>query len=206
MIRVLAVDDHKVVLAGLAGLIDGAEDMQVVGLASDGEAAVALTEQTEPDVVLMDLSMPQLNGIAATRRILEVRPQSNVLVLTSFSDRERIVDAIRAGAVGYILKDSEPEELLRAIRAAARGESPLDPRVAREVLRSGATTPSTPDLTDREQEVLRLVAAGLANKQIAARLGIREGTVKAHLSHAFQRIGVTDRTSAAVWVRNHLPD
>jgi DNA-binding NarL/FixJ family response regulator len=206
VIRVLVVDDHRVVLAGLAGLIDAAEDMQVVGLASDGGIAADLVVKTRPDVVLMDLSMPGVDGIVATRRILEVSPQSHVLVLTSFSDREGIVDAFQAGAVGYLLKDNEPDDLLRAIRAASRGESPLDPRVAREVLRSGPAVASRPELTDREQAVLQLVAQGLANKQIATRLGIREGTVKAHLGHAFQRIGVTDRTSAALWARTHLLD
>lgn len=206
MIRVLLVDDHRVVLAGLAGLIDAAEDMQVVGLAPDGEAAAGMALRTGPDVVVMDLSMPRMDGIAATGQVLRACPDCHVLVLTSFSDRQRIVDALRAGAVGYMLKDSEPEELLRAIRAAARGDSPLDPRVAREVLRSGAGAVSRPDLTDREQAVLRLVARGLANKQIASRLGIREGTVKTHLSNAFQRIGVADRTSAAMWVRTNLPE
>jgi DNA-binding NarL/FixJ family response regulator len=206
VIRVLVVDDHRVVLAGLAGLIDAAEDMQVVGLVSDGGIAADLVVKTRPDVVLMDLSMPGVDGIVATRRILEVSPKSQVLVLTSFSARDRVVDAFQAGAVGYLLKDNEPDDLLRAIRAASRGESPLDPRVAREVLSSGPAVASRPELTDREQAVLRLVAQGLANKQIATRLGIREGTVKAHLGHAFQRIGVTERTSAALWARTHLLD
>ena len=206
MIRVLLVDDHRVVLAGLAGLVDGAEGMQVVGSASDGEEALTFARRTCPDVVLMDLSMPGTDGIAATRRIVEECPTAQVLVLTSFSDRERIVEAVRAGAAGYLLKDSDPDDLLRGIRAAARGESPLDPRVAREVLRSGTAAPPVPELTEREQAVLRLVMEGLANKQIATRLGIRESTVKAHLSSAFQRIGVTDRTSAAMWVRTHLLD
>ena len=160
MIRVLLVDDHRVVLAGLAGLVDGAEGMQVVGSASDGEEALTFARRTCPDVVLMDLSMPGTDGIAATRRIVEECPTAQVLVLTSFSDRERIVEAVRAGAAGYMLKDSDPDELLRGIRAAARGESPLDPRVAREVLRAGAVATSAPDLTEREQAVLRLVAQG----------------------------------------------
>ena len=205
MIRVLVVDDHRVVLAGLAKLIEAAEDMQVVGLASDGEVAAELAARTLPDVVMMDLSMPRVDGVAATRRVLALSPDSHVLVLTSFSDRERIVDAFQAGAVGYMLKDSEPDDLLKALRAAARGESPLDPRVAREVLRSGPALAARPELTDRERAVLHLVSQGLANKQIATRLGIREGTVKAHLSHVFQRIGVSDRTSAALWARTHLP-
>ena len=206
MIRVLVVDDHRVVLAGLARLIEAADDMEVVGLASDGDVAAELAARTRPDVVLMDLSMPRVDGIAATRRVLGLSPGSHVLVLTSFSARERIVDALQAGAVGYMLKDSEPDDLLKALRAAARGESPLDPRVAREVLRSGTSLTTRPELTDRERAVLRLVSQGLANKQIATRLGIREGTVKAHLGHVFQRIGVSDRTSAALWARTHLTD
>lgn len=206
MIRVLVVDDHRVVLAGLARLIEAAEDMEVVGLASDGDVAAEMAGRTRPDVVLMDLSMPRVDGIAATRRVLELSPGSHVLVLTSFSARERIVDALQAGAVGYMLKDSEPDDLLKALRAAARGESPLDPRVAREVIRSGTALTTRPELTDRERAVLRLVSQGLANKQIATRLGIREGTVKAHLGHVFQRIGVSDRTSAALWARTHLAD
>lgn len=204
-IRVLLVDDHRVVLAGLAGLVEDAEDMVVVGVAPDGAAAVEMVGPTSPDVVLMDLSMPRMDGIAATRRLLELRPQTQVLVLTSFADRTRVLEALRAGAVGYVLKDTEPEELLSGIRAAARGESPLDPRVARQVLRAGASLAPGPELTDRERDVLRLVAQGLANKQIAGRLGIRETTVKAHLGNVFQRIGVTDRTSAALWARDHLP-
>ena len=205
MIRVVVVDDHRVVLAGLARVIEAAPDMEVVGLAPDGATAADLAARTRPDVVLMDLSMPRVDGVAATRRVLQVSPRSQVLVLTSFSDRERIVDAFQAGAVGYMLKDSEPEDLLRALRAASRGESPMDPRVAREVLRGGPARSTRPELTARERAVLQLVSQGLANKQIATRLGIREGTVKAHLGHAFQRIGVTDRTSAALWARTHLP-
>ena len=221
MIRVLLVDDHRLVLAGLAGLLDQAEDMRVVGLASDGEQALEVASQTDPDVVLMDLSMPVMDGIDSTRRLLAARPQSRVVVLTSFSDRGRILEAVRAGAVGYLLKDSDPEDLLRGIRAAARGESPLDPRVAGVVLRQGgvddplrprdgsqaggpAPSPDTAELTSREQEVLLLVRDGLANKQIASRLGITLSTVKAHLSNAFLRIGVTDRTSAAIWAQRHL--
>ena len=221
MIGVLLVDDHRLVLAGLAGLVDQAEDLRVVGLASDGEQALEVSAQTSPDVVLMDLSMPGMDGIATTRRLLAQQPDSRVLVLTSFSDRDRILEAVRAGAVGYLLKDSDPQDLLRGIRAAARGESPLDSRVAVVVLREGGGRPDAPDpgpapgagteggagtveLTAREREVLLLVREGLANKQIASRLGITLSTVKAHLSSAFQRIGVTDRTSAAIWTQHHL--
>jgi DNA-binding NarL/FixJ family response regulator len=206
VIGVLLVDDHKLVRAGLASLIEAAEDMIVVGVASDGVEAVAMAADVAPDVILMDLSMPNMDGIEATRKIITGNSDACVLVLTSFSDRDRVLDALQAGAVGYLLKDCDHEELLRGIRAAAAGGSPLDPRVAREVLRVGGrqTSGAMTQLTDRELEVLRLVAVGLANKQIATRLGITERTVKAHLGSAFQRIGVGDRTSAALWVQRHI--
>ncbi len=199
----LLVDDHQLVRAGLESLLDTVSDMTVVGAAADGIDAVDLAARTEPDVVLMDLSMPGLDGVEATRQIVGARPETFVVVLTSFSDRERILDALDAGAVGYLLKDAEPSELLRGIRAAARGESPLDPRAARTVLGARLERRAVRDLTDREREVLALVAKGLANKQIARSLGISERTVKAHLTSVFQRIGVTDRTSAALWAQRH---
>jgi DNA-binding NarL/FixJ family response regulator len=154
----------------------------------------------------MDLSMPVLDGVAATRRVTQEHPGVAVLVLSSFSDAPRVTEALDAGAIGYVLKDTEPGVILDAIRSAARGDSPLDPRVARTVLhaRRGEPAPGA-ELTEREQQVLRLVGQGLANKQIGRALGIREGTVKAHLTSVFQRIGVRDRTSAALWARTHLP-
>ncbi len=156
----------------------------------------------------MDLQMPELDGVEATRKIVseaEADDPPQVVVLTSFSDTERIVAAIDAGAVGYLLKDTEPEDLLEGVRAAARGESPLHPRAARQLLtaRTKQTPTTTVDLTPRENEVLGLVRKGLANKQIARRLGISERTVKAHLTSTFQRIGVTDRTQAALWAERH---
>jgi len=150
----------------------------------------------------MDLSMPRMGGVEATRHLLRQQPELQVVVLTSFPDQELIFDAVQAGAVGYLLKDAAPEEVVRAVRSAAAGESPLDGRVARTLLRQGRGT-AVPALTDREREVLKLVAEGLANKQIARRLGITERTVKAHLTSAFQRIGATDRTQAALWVTRH---
>jgi DNA-binding NarL/FixJ family response regulator len=202
VIRILLADDHDVVRRGLTALLEGAEGFAVVGAAADGEEAVALAGEHEPDVVLMDLSMPGVDGIEATRRLMAARPESRVVVLTSFSDRERILDALDAGAVGYLLKDAEPDELLRGIEAAARGESPLAPKAAKAVLTARAETRPVAELTAREQEVLALLAEGLANKQIARRLGIAEKTVKAHLTSVFQSIGVTDRTQAALWARS----
>jgi DNA-binding NarL/FixJ family response regulator len=205
VIDVLLVDDHALMRAGLAGLITGAEDMRVVGTAADGAQALEAVTASNPHVVLMDLSMPVMDGIAATARITVDRPEVAVLVLTSFSDRDRVVEALDAGALGYVLKDAAPADLLEAIRSVARGDSPLDPRVARTLLRDRKAASPAGDLTEREQEVLALVGQGLANKQIARALGIREGTVKAHLTSVFQRIGVRDRTSAALWARANLP-
>ncbi|MGY1663338.1 response regulator [Geodermatophilus sp. SYSU D00705] len=206
MIDVLVVDDHALMRSGLSGLIAAAEDMQVVGTAADGAEAVAEVARLRPRVVLMDLSMPVMDGVLATRRIVEEHPDVEVLVLTSFSDQQRVMEALDAGAGGYVLKDTEPADLLAAIRSTAQGHSPLDPRVARTVLHARRSPPRTAELTEREQEVLALVGRGLANKQIARALGIREGTVKAHLTSVFQRIGVRDRTSAALWARTHLPE
>jgi DNA-binding NarL/FixJ family response regulator len=205
MIRLVIADDHAVVRTGLAQLLASLEDVELVGAAADGDEAVALCREQEPDVVLMDLEMPRVDGIAATRRIREAQPDIAIVVLTSFSDRKRILDALDAGAAGYLLKDVEPEELARAIRAAGRGDAPLDPKAARELL--SARRESGPDeaLSEREREVLLMVAEGLPNKLIARRLEISEKTVKAHLTSVFRSIGVTDRTQAALWAeRNGL--
>ena len=203
---ILLADDHRLVRAGLAGLLDSAGDLRVVGQAADGRQAVELAAELAPDVVLMDLSMPVLDGVEATRQLLTADPAAKVVVLTSFSDQPRVADALAAGAVGYLLKDCEPRDLLAAVRAAAAGHAPLDPRVARALLPSAGAARPADELSDREQQVLRLVTKGLANKQIARYLGISESTVKAHISSVFRRIGVTDRTSAAIWARDHLPD
>lgn len=202
MIRLLLAEDHAVVRAGIEALLAAADDIEVVGAVGDGEEAVARAAELEPDVVLVDLSMPRLDGIAATERIVEARPGARVVVLTAFADRERILGALDAGALGYLLKDSTPDELLGGIRAAARGESPLTPKAAGELLAARAGQREA-ELSRRERDVLELVAAGLPNKLIAARLGISEKTVKAHLTRVFERIGVTDRTQAALWARRH---
>jgi len=203
MITVVLVDDHAMVRRGLQQLLDGAEDIEVVGTARDGREAVEVVRQVGPHVVLMDLQMPEVDGVQATRRIVAESDDVQVVVLTSYSDSERIVAALDAGAVGYLLKDAEPEDLLAGVRAAARGESPLHPRAARQLLTARSERRRPVDLTQREAEVLALVARGLANKQIARRLGISERTVKAHLTSTFQRIGVADRTQAALWAQRH---
>ena len=203
MIRVLVVDDHQLVRAGLITLLEAAPDIQVAGEAANGQQAIEAAAATTPDVVLMDLSMPVLDGVAATRLLLAERPDTRVVALTSFSDRQRVTDILAAGATGYVLKDCRPDELLAAVRAAADGHVPLDPRVAAALLPT-REPPLADQLSEREKQVLRLVATGLANKQIARRLGIAESTVKVHTGNIFRRIGVTDRTSAALWAREHL--
>jgi len=205
MTSVLVVDDHAMVRSGLIVLIDGAADLEVVGEAADGEQAVELAIDLRPDVVLMDLSMPVMDGVEATRALLTERPESVVVVLTSFSDQARVSEALKAGAVGYMLKDCDPRDLLAAIRSASEGHAPLDPRVARALLPTATTASPADGLSTREREVLRLVAQGLANKQVGTRLGISERTVKAHLGRVFREIGVSDRTSAALWAQEHLP-
>jgi DNA-binding NarL/FixJ family response regulator len=199
VIRVVIADDHKVVRVGLEQLLRTFDDVEFLGAGVGGEEAVALCEQHRPDVLLLDLSMPDLDGIEVTARLREVAPDTRVVVFTSFSDRDRIVQALDAGAVGYLLKDAEPDELHAAVRAAARGEAPLTPRAAAALLAHRRSRPPEVELTPREREVLGLVVDGLANKQIARRMGISEKTVKGHLTNLFQRIGVADRTQAALW-------
>jgi DNA-binding NarL/FixJ family response regulator len=206
VIRVMVVDDHALIRAGLAALVDGQDDIRVVAEAENGAQAVEQAADSRPDVVLMDLSMPVLDGIEATRRIVAADPAVQVLVLSSFSDRNRVHDALTAGAIGYLLKDCEPADVVAGIRAAARRESPLDPRIARTLLTRQVHPNPAAVLSRRELEVLALVAEGLPNKQIARALGITERTVKVHLGNAFRRIGVGDRTSAAIWARQRLAE
>jgi DNA-binding NarL/FixJ family response regulator len=204
MTRVLLVDDHAMVRTGIATLLGVTDDLEVVGQASDGEEAVSVAAETRPDVVLMDLSMPGVDGVEATRRILADQPAVRIVVLTSFSDRVRVGDALAAGAVGYQLKDCEPADLLTAVRSAAAGHVPIDPRVAGVLLPEAKGGRPEDLVSPREIEVLQLVAEGMANKQIGRRLGISERTVKAHLGRVFRQIGVADRTSAAMWARDNL--
>jgi DNA-binding NarL/FixJ family response regulator len=208
MTTILLVDDHQLVRAGLAALLETAEDLTIVGQAADGQQAVELVLRLEPDVILMDLSMPIMDGVEATRRILAELPGARIVVLTSFSDSDKVREALAAGAVGYLLKDCEPRELMSSVRAAAQGHAPLDPRVTRALLPSAGTSRSNDnsELSARERQVLNLVGQGFANKQIGRALGITERTVKAHLGNVFRRIGVADRTSAALWARDHSAD
>jgi DNA-binding NarL/FixJ family response regulator len=199
MIRVAIADDHRVVRVGLEQLLSTFDDVELVGVADGGEAAVELCLDRRPDVLLLDLSMPDLDGVEVSHRLAAASPETRVVVFTSFSDRDRIVAALDAGAIGYLLKDAEPAEILAAIRAASRGEAPLAPKAAAALLGGRSRPPNAIELTGREREVLSLVVAGMANKQIARRLGISEKTVKGHLTNLFQRIGVADRTQAALW-------
>ena len=203
MIRVLLADDHGVVRDGLGRLIAALEDIELVGVAADGAEAVARARELEPDVVVMDLDMPRMDGIEATRRLLADRPETAVLVLTSFSDRPRIIGALDAGASGYLLKDAASDDVAEGIRAAARGEAPLDPRAARAILAARAEPDPLAGLSEREREVLGLLVEGLPNKLIARRLQISDKTVKSHLTRIFRELGVTDRTQAALWAERH---
>jgi DNA-binding NarL/FixJ family response regulator len=202
-IRVLIADDHAVVRSGLEQLLAGFPEVELVGSAVDGGEAVGLAAEHHPDVVLMDLSMPGVDGIQATLRIKAVSADTRIVAFTSFSDRDRILEALDAGAIGYLLKDADPEDLHRGILAASRGESPLAPKAARAVVDSRTDAIAPAELTDRERDVLVLLASGMANKQIARRLAISEKTVKTHLTNVFQRIGVRDRTQAALWAERH---
>jgi DNA-binding NarL/FixJ family response regulator len=204
MITIMIADDHAILRHGLEQLITTTEDMTVTASAADGQAIVAMVAADPPDIVLMDLSMPVMDGVEATRAIIAAHPEVAVVVLTSFSDQRRVLDALDAGAVGYLLKDSDPETLLSALRSTAAGGAPLDPKAARVLLSARDRPSSGVDLTPREREVLGLVVRGLSNKLIARELDISERTVKAHLGSVFQRIGVTDRTQAALWAAEHL--
>lgn len=194
-IRILIADDHPVVREGLAGMLAGQDDFEVVGLAADGDTAVTLTLSLTPDVTLMDLRMPALDGVGAIEAIKQAQPAAHILVLTTYDSDADIVRAIAAGATGYLLKDAPREELFRAIRATARGESVLSPAVASRLM-TRMRAPAEENLSTREIEVLQLVAKGASNQQIGKELHISTATVKSHLIHIFNKLGVDGRTAA----------
>ena len=205
MIRVLIVDDHTVVREGLRGFLELQDGIEVAGEAADGAEAIEQAKRLAPDVVLMDLVMPKLDGVKAMRGLRRAAPAARVVVLTSFLDDERLLPAIQAGAAGYLLKNVEPSELARAIRLAHAGQAIIDPEVAARLVRAlsdgGGSTPRAPDaehLTSREKQVLELIVGGRSNKRIALELGIAEKTVKAHVGHLLAKLGVSDRTQAAL--------
>jgi DNA-binding NarL/FixJ family response regulator len=201
-IHVLIVDDHAVVREGLRSFLELQDGLAVVGEAADGHEAVEAAERLRPDVVLMDLVMPNVDGVEAMRRLRERTPHTRVIVLTSFLDDERLLPAIRAGAAGYLLKDAEPRELARAIRAAHAGEALVNPAVAArlfDALASGQRDDGYAQLTAREREVLELIGRGYSNKRIALELGTAEKTVKNHVSRVLAKLGVADRTQAALY-------
>jgi NarL family two-component system response regulator LiaR len=206
MIRVLVADDHGVVREGLRSFLALQDDIEVVGEAGDGEEALEEVRRLAPDVALMDLVMPRMDGIEAIRHIRAESPQTRVIVLTSFVDEDKMLPAVRAGAAGYLLKDVEPQELVTAIRTVHGGAALLHPAVVAELVRE-ATTPRDDGLTEREREVLALIARGRANKAIAFELGVSEKTVKTHVSNILGKLNLTDRTQAALYaVREGLVD
>jgi NarL family two-component system response regulator LiaR len=202
-IRVFIADDHAIVRKGIRAVLEIVPDIEVVGEAENGRDAVYRIEELEPDVILMDLVMPEMDGIEAIHRIKERRPEARILVLTTFAGEDKVFPAIKAGALGYHLKDSRPEDLARAIRQVHRGESSLHPVIARKVLEElsrPSSRPPTPDpLTQREVEVLRLVAQGLENREIAEKLVITEATVRTHVSNITSKLHVASRTQAALY-------
>ena len=208
MIRVIIADDQRVVRDGLTMLVGLIEDIEVVGAAADGTEAITLARTTAPDVVLMDLRMPTLDGAEATRRIRQAQPQTQVLVLTTFSDDKSLFPALQAGARGYLTKDASAEEIEQAIRALAAGRTHLDPAIQQRLIDAVVSAPATQtglpdDLTTRELEVLRLIATGFSNAEIAQALVVSGATVKTHINHIFQKTGVRDRAQAVRYAYQH---
>jgi DNA-binding NarL/FixJ family response regulator len=210
-IRVLLADDQDIIRTGLTIILNHQADIEVVGQAADGVEAVEFAKQLQPDVILMDIKMPNLNGIQATRQIMAALPKTQIIILTTYDTDDWVFDGIRAGAIGYLLKDASGDNLAEAVRGAMRGESQIDPTVARKVLRefqhvthaNKAVAPPPEEeplekLTDREEEILKLLAAGLSNKEIAQQLSLSEGTVKNHISAILAKLHANDRTQAVL--------
>jgi DNA-binding NarL/FixJ family response regulator len=204
MIRVLVVDDQRLIREGIASLLDLQDGIAVIGMAANGKEAIERTLELAPDLVLMDVRMPELDGVAAVAVLRRAAPACRVVMLTTFDDEEYVVQALRAGAAGYLLKDLPAAELADAVRLAHSGVTPLDDAARRRVASALATADPAPEvLTARETEVLRLIAAGATNREIAARLYLSEGTVKNHISRILSRLGLRDRTQAAIYGRDH---
>lgn len=200
IITVLIADDHPVVRGGLQLLLDGQPDIDVIGLAEDGEQAVAAAEKNPPDVVLMDMNMPGVNGIEATKQIRALSPHTQIVVLTSHHQDALVFPAVKAGALSYLLKSASPDEVIEAVRAAARGEARLHPRIAKRLMEEISGSRPAPDaLTPRELDVLGLVAQGMDNRSIAVELVVSEKTVKTHISNILGKLHLVDRTQAAIY-------
>lgn len=205
-IRILLVDDHEVVRRGLRGFLELQDDMEVVGEASDGAIAIAQADALDPDVVLMDLLMPNVDGLTAIAAIHKAHPETDIVAVTSFIEEDKVTSALEAGASGYLLKDAGADEVAQAIRSARAGEVHLDPQVARMLaqrMRARKEEPFAEPLTPREIEVLQLVASGAANKEIAAQLSITERTARTHVSNILGKLGLASRTQAALWAVDH---
>ncbi len=210
MIRIVVVDDQTLVRQGIQTLLDLEADLTVVGAAANGQQALELIEQTQPDVVLMDVRMPVMDGVAATREISRRWPQIGVIILTTFDDDEYVIEGLKAGARGYMLKDADSSEIVAAVRIVARGEALIQPSITRKVLaefarlagaRTSTSTPLVEPLTEREMDVLRGIAAGHSNREIADQLCISEGTVKNHVSNLLAKLDARDRTQAIIRAR-----
>jgi DNA-binding NarL/FixJ family response regulator len=204
--RVLLVDDHPTVLLGLRSVLSAAANIDVIDAVTSGDECLRVLQHHTPDVVVLDLGMPGRGGLETLRLILEAAPRTAVLVLTASADARDVTEAIALGAAGYLLKDTDADHLVAGIRAASRGDAPLDPRIARYLIRNTESTPPKVVLTRREHDVMMLLREGLSNKLIAERLGIQEKTVKAYLSNLYANIGVSERTSAAIWASQNLDD
>ncbi len=209
MVRLAICDDQIIVCEGLQMILDSDPEIEVVGVAHDGAAACQLVEETNPDLILMDLKMPYMNGIVATRKIRASHPDVHILVLTTYDDDEWLFDAIRSGAAGYLLKDTPPGELIAAIKGTVSGKAFVDPSVTSKLLSEVSKSepaigsPTHFELSDREREVLQLIVEGLSNADIAERLFLAEGTVRNYTSSIFRKLGVSDRTQAAVLALRH---